>query len=94
MKAKTLYTLLLVLELLFLSSTALLAAEPVKIAVLAFRPKAETMAKWRPLETYINSKIPDYQFELETFNYHELETAIANNKVDFELCPVLTCMLK
>jgi len=85
LKAKILYTLFLVLELLFLSSTTLLAAEPVKIAVLAFRPKAETMAKWRPLETFINSKIPDYQFELETFNYHELEAAIANNEVDFVL---------
>jgi len=85
LKAKTLYAIFLVLELLTLSNAGLLAAEPVKIAVLAFRPKAETMDKWRPLETYINSKISAYQFDLETFNYPELEAAIANNEVDFVL---------
>jgi len=85
LKAKILCTILLVLELLFISSTTVLASEPVKIAVLAFRPKAETLARWQPLEMYINSKISDYQFELETFNYPELEAAIANNDVDFVL---------
>jgi len=91
LKFKISYAILLLLELLLCAPTSLLASEPVKIAVLAFRSKAETMAKWRPLETYINSKVSGHQFELETFNYHELEAAIANNVVDFVLTQPADC---
>ncbi|MDC9729816.1 MAG: phosphate/phosphite/phosphonate ABC transporter substrate-binding protein [Methyloprofundus sp.] len=83
MKVKLVCAVFLFLEL-FLYST-LYAAEPIKIAVLAFRPKVETKAKWLPLETYINQQIPQHQFSLETYNYDELEAAIKNNQVDFVL---------
>ncbi len=69
---------------LFLCST-LYAAKPIKIAVLDFRPKVETMAKWLPLETYINQQIPEHNFSLETYQYDELEDAIAKHQVDFVL---------
>ena len=83
MKSKLICTLFVLLEL-FLCST-LYAEIPIKIAVLAFRPKVETTAKWLPLETYINQQIPEHNFSLETYQYDELEDAIANHQVDFVL---------
>ena len=60
-------------------------AEPVKIGVLAFRPKPQTLALWQPLTVVLKQAIPDRDFVVEAFSYPELETAITAGKLDFVL---------
>lgn len=38
------------------------AVEPVKIGVLSFRPKAETLKQWQPLAAVLKQSIPDQDF--------------------------------
>lgn len=74
----------------FIPVSSLLAAlvidlEPVKIAVLAYRPKPETLTRWKPLESYFKEKIPERNFVVVPLNYDELNEAIATRQVDFIL---------
>ena len=57
--------------------------EPVKIGILAFRPKAETLARWKPLENYINSQTPTRHFQIEAYTYSDLGDAVATRQIDF-----------
>ncbi len=57
----------------------------VHIAKLAFRPAAEVQQRWQPLVEYLNTKVPGYRFQIEALGYQELETAIAERKVNFIL---------
>lgn len=57
----------------------------VKIGVLAYRPKAETLAHWKPLENYFKKTIPQRNFIIEAFTVLELDNAIATRKIDFVL---------
>lgn len=59
--------------------------EPVKIGVLAFRPKPQTIAQWRPLAASLKKAIPGRDFVVEAFTYPELEMAIAKRQLDFVL---------
>ena len=61
------------------------AVEPVKIGVLSFRPKAETLKQWQPLAAVLKQSIPDQDFSVEAFNYDELNLAVASRQVDFVL---------
>lgn len=61
------------------------AVEPVKIGVLSFRPKAETLKQWQPLAVVLKQSIPDQDFSVEAFNYDELNLAVASRQVDFVL---------
>ena len=61
------------------------AKKPAKFAVLAFRPKAETEARWQPLIDYLNSSRPARPLSLVALTYPELETAIKEKRVDFVL---------
>lgn len=56
-----------------------------KFAVLAFRPKLETAAKWQPLIDYLNASIPGRNFVLEPLTYSEFEQAVATKRVDIAL---------
>ena len=58
-------------------------AEPVKIGVLAFRPKPQTLEQWGPLAVALKQAIPKYDFVMETLTYPEMNTAIANRQLDF-----------
>ncbi|MDG4596956.1 MAG: PhnD/SsuA/transferrin family substrate-binding protein [Candidatus Contendobacter sp.] len=59
--------------------------EPVRMAVLSFRPKPEMLARWQPLADYLNQTVPSHRFVLTVYHYPELETAIAEGQVDFLL---------
>ena len=61
------------------------ASEPVRIGVLAFRPKDEMLARWQPTADYLSAKIPGRQFTVLALNYAELEQAILARQVDFVL---------
>lgn len=61
------------------------AAEPVKIGVLAFRPKPQTMKQWRPLAIALKKALPEYDFVVEALTYPELNQAVATRQLDFVL---------
>jgi ABC-type phosphate/phosphonate transport system substrate-binding protein len=90
--------LLIVALLLFLfGQTSLLAVEsspderqasptvPAKFAVLAFRPKPETITRWQPIVDYLNQAGLSRRIELAVYTYKELEAAVAAKEVDFVL---------
>ena len=60
-------------------------AKPAKFAVLAYRPKPETEARWQPLIDYLNSTHPNQPISLVVLNYPELEAAVKAKQVDFVL---------
>jgi len=68
-----------------LSSSLAWAAEPVRIGVLAFRPKAQTEAQWQPLTSALKRAIPEQDFVVEAFDFPELELAVASRQLDFVL---------
>jgi signal transduction histidine kinase len=70
---------------LLLAAAPLWAAEPVRIGVLAFRPKPVTLAQWHPLETVLKRQIPGRDFEIEALDYDELNLAVASRRLDFVL---------
>ncbi|QPK63186.1 PhnD/SsuA/transferrin family substrate-binding protein [Methylomonas sp. LL1] len=69
------------LALLFFSGIAV-AAETVRIGVLAFRPKDQTQRQWQPLADGLKRKLPDHEFVIQALNYHELRRAVTNNQLD------------
>lgn len=58
---------------------------PHRFAVLAFRPKPETLQRWQPLIDYLNQSGIDQCFELKALSYPELEQAVAQKRVDVVL---------
>ena len=60
-------------------------AEPVKIGVLAFRPKPQTLAQWQPLAVALKQALPERDFVVEALTYPELEQAVAARQLDFVL---------
>ncbi len=61
------------------------AAELVKIGVLAFRPKPQTLEQWQPLAAALKQAIPDHDFVVQAFTFPELEKAVADKQLDFVL---------
>jgi diguanylate cyclase (GGDEF)-like protein/PAS domain S-box-containing protein len=61
------------------------SAESVKIGVLAFRPKPQTLEQWQPLAVALKQSIPEHDFEVQAFTYPELEQATSKNQLDFVL---------
>lgn len=53
-----------------------------RIGVLAHRPKAQVLAGWQPLATALTEALPGCEFALEVLDYPELETAIAEGRLD------------
>ncbi len=60
-------------------------AETIRIGVLAFRPKPQTLVQWQPLSVALKQSIPDHDFVIEALTFPEMEAAIASRKVDFVL---------
>jgi PAS domain S-box-containing protein len=58
---------------------------PVRIGVLAFRPKPQTLAQWRPLAQVLKRVLPERDFVVEALTYPELNEAVAAARVDFIL---------
>lgn len=71
--------------LLVASNLAWAADTPIRIGVLAFRPKDETIARWQPTADYLSAKIPGKRFTVTALNYAELEQAIIAKQVDLVL---------
>lgn len=66
----------------------LVAAEDkpaIKFAVLAFRPKPETIARWQPLVDYLNDAGIGRRFTLEALTYPEIEAAVQARQVGIVL---------
>lgn len=61
------------------------APAPVKIGVLAFRAKPQTLAQWQPLAVALKQAIPNRDFVIEALAYPELDEAVARHQVDFVL---------
>jgi diguanylate cyclase (GGDEF)-like protein/PAS domain S-box-containing protein len=68
-----------------LCCASIAAAQTVEIGVLAFRPKPEMLKKWQPLEKVLVRAIPNHRFRVTTYDYPELEQAVADKRVDFVL---------
>ncbi|MDP2694470.1 MAG: PAS domain S-box protein [Gallionella sp.] len=61
------------------------AAEPVKIGVLTYRPKSQTLAQWQPLAAALKQAVPGRDFVVEALDFTEMETAVAARQLDFAL---------
>ncbi|MDD4927559.1 MAG: diguanylate cyclase, partial [Methylotenera sp.] len=66
-----------------LSSLAANAADPIKIGVLAFRSKSQTLAQWQPLVIVLKQAMPEKDFTIEAFTLPELDAAVASRQLDF-----------
>jgi len=79
----------LLMPLIWLAAAALApgpaGAAPVRIGVLAFRPKPQTLARWQPLAGALRRALPDREFVVEPLTYSELDAAIAARRLDFIL---------
>jgi ABC-type phosphate/phosphonate transport system substrate-binding protein len=53
---------------------------PVRIGVIATRPKAQ--AAWQPLAAALQLALPDRRFEVEALDFPELEAAIAAQRLE------------
>jgi diguanylate cyclase (GGDEF)-like protein/PAS domain S-box-containing protein len=76
---------LLGLSCAWLMVPAAVATEPVRIGVLAVRPKPQTLAQWQPLMVVLKQAIPERDFVVEAMDYLELEAAVSNRQLDFVL---------
>ena len=61
------------------------SAEPIKIGVLSFRPKPQTLAQWEPLAAELKQAIPEHDFVVEPLTYPEMNTAVTQSQIDFVL---------
>ncbi|MDD2365696.1 MAG: PhnD/SsuA/transferrin family substrate-binding protein [Desulfuromonadaceae bacterium] len=59
------------------------AAEPVRIGVLSFRPKPQTLKQWQPLAGALKEALPERDFIVTALTYPELNLAVANRQLDF-----------
>ncbi|MBU0622351.1 MAG: PhnD/SsuA/transferrin family substrate-binding protein [Gammaproteobacteria bacterium] len=75
--------LVLMTFIVFIASAQ--AAQPVRIGVLAFRPKAITLEQWQPLAGVFKQSMPGREFVIEAFTLPEMEKAVAANELDFVL---------
>lgn len=75
----------LVLLVLLFSLAPAVADEVVKVGVLAFRPKPQTLQQWQPLAAALQARMPGRQFEVQVFTYPELNAAVAARQLDFVL---------
>lgn len=78
-------TMLLLLVGSALAFDSAYAAETIKIGVLAFRPKPQTLQQWLPLGVALKQALPAHDFEVEAYTFPELETAVNHGQVDFVL---------
>ena len=57
--------------------------QSVEIGVLAYRPKAVDIEKWEALEAELNHHLPRYNFNIDLFNYTDLDNAVATRSLDY-----------
>ena len=67
-------------------SVDLVLAEPaVRIGVLSFQSKADTLAQWQPTARALAHWVPASQFEVVPLTYEELDAAVDTAQLDFVL---------
>lgn len=71
----------LMLWLVTCAAIAVQDQEPLKIGVLAFRPKPQTLAQWQPVATYLQETLKR-PVELGAYDFAELGAAAAQRAVD------------
>ena len=88
MAVKYLYTRTILLVLLLLSGGMLaspaLADEAVRIGVLAYRGKAQAIARWSPMAEYLSGEV-SRRFEIVPLNLDEISEAVRTRDIDFTL---------
>jgi diguanylate cyclase (GGDEF)-like protein/PAS domain S-box-containing protein len=62
-----------------------LAAQPVRIGVLAFQDKVGTLAQWQPTAVSLAQAIANTEFEIVPLTYEELDAAVEQHRLDFVL---------
>lgn len=67
------------------SSMPAFSSEPVRIGVLAFRPKVQAQAQWKPLAIALKQAIPTRDFIVQALTYPEMDQAVASRQLDFVL---------
>ena len=70
---------------LIASVTPAYSNETVRIGVLAFRPKPQTLEQWQPLATALKQSIPEHDFVVQALTYPEMNRAVADRQLDFVL---------
>lgn len=80
---------LLIIGLMLLCSAGLAAdtpgEPPLNLGVLAFRPLPETLQRWQPLQQELSRALDGREVRLLPASYEDLETLLADNKLDFVL---------
>ncbi len=77
--------LVLAFGLFLLMAYPLFAVEPLKIGILAHRPKTQVAEQWNPLAEKLNKVVPGYDFSIVAYDFHELQAAVAARQIDFVL---------
>ena len=67
--------------LLTLVALPVRSEEPLKLGMLAYRPKEQIAAQWQPLAVYLETAIGQ-RVEVKVYDYKELNVALDQNKVD------------
>lgn len=57
----------------------------VNIGVLVYRPKQQALEAYRPLEAYLNDKIPSYRFHIDVLDYEDIDDYVKQKRGDFLL---------
>jgi diguanylate cyclase (GGDEF)-like protein/PAS domain S-box-containing protein len=81
---RPLWLLLLFLLASLFSGSLLAADQSVRLGVLAFRPKPETLTRWQPTAEFLAART-GRDFQVQAYTYAELEAAISQHRVDFVL---------
>ena len=66
-----------------LAAGSALAASSVRIGVLAFQAKSETLAQWTSTAQWLSQQLPQYRFEVMPLSYEELDAAVDAGSIDF-----------
>jgi len=74
----------LLLVLLALTALPVRAEPPIRLGVLAFRPKDQATKQWQPLAAHIEKSI-GRKVELTAYNYPDLNIAVQQKSVDIVL---------
>jgi diguanylate cyclase (GGDEF)-like protein/PAS domain S-box-containing protein len=62
---------------------AVLAAQSVRIGVLAYQTPSDTLAQWAPTAQWLSQKLPQYRFEMLPMSYEALDVAVDAGGIDF-----------
>jgi len=65
------------------SGVARAADQVLKLGVFAYRDKAATLARWRPLADYLSRRVDGARIELQALDTDEMRDALREHRLDF-----------